>query len=269
MQQKIISVLGAGNCQSDDPRYQLAEHVGQLLAEKGLGIATGGYGGVMEATSKGAFDWLEKNPLAPRVPIVGYTMQGREPNEYIQKFTKTGEKFGLIGDCARQAHFTGSVPPVETVQFGIRLGSLLSHDGFIVIAGKSMGTLLEVFSVAHLLNRGLLKKSMYVLSPKPYECEWTEKMFELIGMELGIQVCWRFPKGEGYSVPTLSGIPIYAEYDAVRVVHHLSLQNNESVLAGFFDDREAHPRNQVSGRGETWFLELLNVRRSIFLFVFY
>jgi uncharacterized protein (TIGR00725 family) len=47
-----ISVIGAGTC--DEHTYQIAEKVGQLIAQKGAILVNGGLGGVMEAASKGA-----------------------------------------------------------------------------------------------------------------------------------------------------------------------------------------------------------------------
>jgi uncharacterized protein (TIGR00725 family) len=48
----IISVIGDSSCDKDT--YSLAEEVGKLIAKKGWTLVTGGLGGVMEATSKGA-----------------------------------------------------------------------------------------------------------------------------------------------------------------------------------------------------------------------
>jgi len=48
----FIGVIGAGDC-SDDV-YELAEEVGERIAEAGAVLVCGGLGGVMEAASKGA-----------------------------------------------------------------------------------------------------------------------------------------------------------------------------------------------------------------------
>lgn len=47
-----IGVIGSGIC--DEELYALAFRVGQLIAEKGHVLITGGLGGVMEASAKGA-----------------------------------------------------------------------------------------------------------------------------------------------------------------------------------------------------------------------
>ena len=52
--QPVVSVYGSARIQPDHPAYKEAEQVGMLLASAGYTVQTGGYGGVMEAASKGA-----------------------------------------------------------------------------------------------------------------------------------------------------------------------------------------------------------------------
>jgi len=49
-----VAIFGASDCRADDPAYAEAVRCGRLLAEAGLAVATGGYGGLMEAVSQGA-----------------------------------------------------------------------------------------------------------------------------------------------------------------------------------------------------------------------
>ena len=63
---------------SDDVDYLAALRIGELIAKGGGNVATGGYGGVMEAASRGAVEHGGK--------AIGYTVQGwtmREPNKYL------------------------------------------------------------------------------------------------------------------------------------------------------------------------------------------
>jgi uncharacterized protein (TIGR00725 family) len=52
--ERVIAVFGASRSTPGDPHYAEGEHCGRLLAEAGFTVATGGYGGTMEAASKGA-----------------------------------------------------------------------------------------------------------------------------------------------------------------------------------------------------------------------
>jgi len=51
---KQIAVFGASRTPPDHPDYLAAVECGSLLAVAGFGVATGGYGGLMEAVSRGA-----------------------------------------------------------------------------------------------------------------------------------------------------------------------------------------------------------------------
>ena len=50
----VVSVFGASGVQPGDPGYTAARAVGEELAASGFAVATGGYGGVMEAVCRGA-----------------------------------------------------------------------------------------------------------------------------------------------------------------------------------------------------------------------
>ena len=50
----VISVFGSGLPRLGDSRYAEARRLGAELAMRGFVICTGGYGGVMEAASRGA-----------------------------------------------------------------------------------------------------------------------------------------------------------------------------------------------------------------------
>jgi uncharacterized protein (TIGR00730 family) len=49
-----VSIFGSSRVKPGDEVYQNAERIGQLLAENGFGVITGGGPGVMEAANKGA-----------------------------------------------------------------------------------------------------------------------------------------------------------------------------------------------------------------------
>lgn len=54
MHHGIVSVLGGSAPQPGSPAYDEAYQLGKTLAEAGYAVATGGYSGIMEASSKGA-----------------------------------------------------------------------------------------------------------------------------------------------------------------------------------------------------------------------
>ncbi len=52
--ERTIAVFGASQSEPRDGHYEEAVRCGELLANAGFAVATGGYGGAMEAVSKGA-----------------------------------------------------------------------------------------------------------------------------------------------------------------------------------------------------------------------
>lgn len=51
---RVIAVFGSSQSQPGDSEYQIGEQCGRLLSDAGFAVATGGYGGLMEAVCKGA-----------------------------------------------------------------------------------------------------------------------------------------------------------------------------------------------------------------------
>ena len=50
----VISVFGSSRAEESDGAYVLARELGRELAKAGFAVASGGYGGAMEAVSRGA-----------------------------------------------------------------------------------------------------------------------------------------------------------------------------------------------------------------------
>ena len=68
---KVIAVFGASTAETGSLEWREAETLGAALAEAGFALATGGYGGLMEAVSKGYAEAGGKHDVigvsAPRV----------------------------------------------------------------------------------------------------------------------------------------------------------------------------------------------------------
>jgi uncharacterized protein (TIGR00725 family) len=79
MSERIVTIFGGSKCQESAREYADALRVGQLLAEAGFTICTGGYAGVMEAASRGAHERGGR--------VIGITMNQfkSEPNRYLTK----------------------------------------------------------------------------------------------------------------------------------------------------------------------------------------
>jgi uncharacterized protein (TIGR00725 family) len=70
--------MGSARIRSADPRYDVAVRVGRELAAAGFVVMTGGYGGLMEAVSRGA---SEAGGAVVGLPVRGWG--GLTPNAWI------------------------------------------------------------------------------------------------------------------------------------------------------------------------------------------
>ena len=128
-EERIVTIFGGSRCRESDPDYTLARRVGQLLAEAGFTICTGGYLGVMEAASRGA------NERGGRVLGIVMNQFKGEPNRYV-------------------------TDKVATPHFYERLQRLITRSvGFIAIRG-GMGTVTELSLVWN-------KIQTRVIEPRP------------------------------------------------------------------------------------------------------
>jgi len=127
--ERIVTIFGGSKCREKDLEYEQAYRVGQLLAEAGFTVCTGGYLGVMEAASRGAHERGGR--------VIGVTMNQfkGEPNRYL----------------------TEKIP---SAHFYERLQRLITRSvGYIVLRG-GMGTVTELSLVWN-------KVQTRVIEPRP------------------------------------------------------------------------------------------------------
>ncbi len=118
----VIAVIGSSRTEPDHPDYHAARRLGRLLAKAGYTVASGGYGGLMEAVSEGA--------RSADGPVVGFTAPAVFPgragvNEYV-----TDER------------------PADSLTE--RIHRLLDEADAVVALPGSIGTLTELMSAWNL-----------------------------------------------------------------------------------------------------------------------
>lgn len=128
---RTVAVFGSGSAPPDHPVLAEAERLGQLLAEAGFTLVCGGYGGTMEAASRGA--------QQAGGEVIGVTMDlftpRLEPNRWLTKERRVKDFFP-------------------------RLKQLTSADAFVSLRG-GVGTLTEATLTWSLLQTGQI-------SPRPF-----------------------------------------------------------------------------------------------------
>src|SRR3954453_6449673 len=128
-QERIVTIFGGSRCDETAPEYQQAHRVGELLAEAGYTICTGGYLGVMEAASRGAGE-------------------------------KGGGVLGIVVNQFKAGPNRFLTDKVATPHFYERLQRLITRSvGFVALRG-GMGTVTEVSLVWN-------KIQTRVIGPRP------------------------------------------------------------------------------------------------------
>ena len=146
--EKIVTIFGGSKCREGDLAYTQALRVGELLADAGFTICTGGYAGVMEAASRGAHERGGR--------VIGITMNqfASEPNRYL----------------------TEKIP---SEHFYERLQRLIVQSvGYIALRG-GMGTVTEISLVWNKMQTGVLDPRPLVLLGEcwpPVVREWQRSL---------------------------------------------------------------------------------------------
>jgi len=127
--ERIVTIFGGSKCVETDIEYAQALRVGELLAQAGFTICTGGYLGVMEVASRGARE------AGGRVLGIVMNQFKHEPNRFL-------------------------TDKVATPHFYERLQRLITRSvGFVAIRG-GMGTVTELSLVWN-------KIQTRVIDPRP------------------------------------------------------------------------------------------------------
>ena len=133
-----ISVFGSARTSPDDPLYECARRIGELLVERGYAVITGGGPGMMEAANRGAWE-------------AGGTSVGlgiELPHEQsMNRWVNRGVNFRYF--FARKTMF---------VKYS---------DGFVVMPG-GMGTLDELFEALTLVQTQKISSFPIVLVDSGY-----------------------------------------------------------------------------------------------------
>jgi uncharacterized protein (TIGR00725 family) len=137
----VIAVFGSSGGCPGEPGYEAARTCGRLLAEAGYGVATGGYGGTMEACSRGAAEAGGR--------VIGVTAPGAFP-----------QRAGANAWVAEEL-------PAATITE--RLHTIMSLSAAAITLDGSIGTLTELlvaWNIAYIDRlAGLTPKPVLAVGP--------------------------------------------------------------------------------------------------------
>jgi uncharacterized protein (TIGR00725 family) len=159
--ERIITVFGSSRASEQHADYEQAVLLGQALGEAGFSVCSGGYGGVMEAVSRGAKDVGAKT--------YGVTAEFFKPkaNRWIDEEIRLQTWQERLFELVRRA------------------------DGFVACKGGT-GTLVELAVVWEMLNKSVIAgKPVVVLGDF-----WTPILERVREVELGHPMPWGESNGK-------------------------------------------------------------------------
>jgi uncharacterized protein (TIGR00730 family) len=128
---KIVTVFGSARLHPGDPHYVQAQELGAALAAKGFVVCSGGYGGVMEAVSRGA-----KEAGGQTLGVTSKFFRAH-PNRWVDEVVSVKTWQDRLFELIRRGH------------------------GYVTCPGGT-GTLVELAVVWEMLNKGAMKKKPLV-----------------------------------------------------------------------------------------------------------
>src|SRR5713226_9512723 len=170
-QEKIVTVFGSSRPREGEADYEEAHVLGRALAKHGFAICSGGYGGVMEAVSRGAKE-------------------------------AGGKTYGVTAEFFSAAKLNSWIDTeVRMKTWEERLFELIRlADGFVACKGGT-GTLVELAVVWEMLNKS-------VMSGKPFTVLgdfWQPVLDRVREVELGHPAPWGEANGRLVYVATSPG----------------------------------------------------------------
>jgi len=161
-----IAVFGSSEPRPGDEAYRTAQRVGELLATAGCGVVTGGYGGVMEAASRGA---REAGGLAIGVPCG--TFEGRSANPWVSDVVPANDLYDrtreLIERAAGYIVLPGKAGTLAELTFLWALDRAGCLDGRpVVLLGAVWPSLIELLERNSMLESDQLRHTHPVDTPE-------------------------------------------------------------------------------------------------------
>lgn len=157
MTDKRIAVFGRADALSTDEDYRDACETGKALARSGFSVLSGGYGGVMEAVSRGASE-----NGAEVTGVIFASEPSRSPNAYLTKIVTASDLFErqkvLIEDADGYIAFPPKAGTLsEVALLWARRKSGAKSNAPLALAGEKLGRLLGLLREEGIIPENLLQ----------------------------------------------------------------------------------------------------------------
>jgi uncharacterized protein (TIGR00730 family) len=167
----IITVFGSSRPREGEADYEEARTLGRALARHGFSVCTGGYGGVMEAASRGA-----KEAGGRTIGVTAEFFKNAKRNAWVDEEVTMSTWEERLFELIRRA------------------------DGFVACKGGT-GTLVELAVVWEMLNKSVMQSKPFVVLGE----FWRPVLDRVREVELGHPAPWGEANGPLVSVAATPG----------------------------------------------------------------
>jgi len=150
---KTVTIFGSSIPEESTEVYQQAQQLGRRLAEAGFAVCNGGYGGLMEASARGAME-------------------------------SGGHTIGVTCDVWSGTPNRWIVEEVRTATFMERLLTLVERGDFYIVLPGGTGTLAELALVWEMMNKTSLSRSMGGRKPLLVMAPYWQPVIECLEQEV-------------------------------------------------------------------------------------
>ncbi len=151
-----VTVFGSSQASPDGPLYREAYELGKGLAQSGFGVTSGGYGGTMEAVSRGA---REAGAYPVGITVATFDKWARRANAWVASEQKAGTYLERVAQLTERASAfvalrggIGTLSEVSLVWSLLQIGELSSKP--VVLLGECWKRYLQVVREEFMIRPG-------------------------------------------------------------------------------------------------------------------
>jgi uncharacterized protein (TIGR00725 family) len=158
-QKNVITVFGSSRPRPGDAEYDIALSLGAALAHAGFAVCNGGYGGIMEASARGA-----KESGGETVGVICSAFAGKHANPWIDTVIREESLMTRLMKLVEIAH------------------------GYVILKGGT-GTLLELATIWELMNKGIMAEKPIVVLKEELAWEGAEDCTKFVVVVQSAEEC--------------------------------------------------------------------------------
>jgi uncharacterized protein (TIGR00725 family) len=139
----VVAIIGSARIETDDARWASAFELGQALALNGFTVMTGGYGGLMSATARGAF---QEGGHTIGLPMSDWAHLTPDPTHIELRWSD--DYFGRLSHLLSADYLIvldGGIGTLSEMSLAWAIAQTESKHAKIIVIGEGIKKLLDQF----------------------------------------------------------------------------------------------------------------------------